>query len=141
MNQEPIVIESTLTATAKKVWEALTEPAKMKQWYFDIENFNAELGHEFQFVAGDDEKKYLHLCKITQVVPFEKLTYTWRYDGYLGSSIVTFELLDEGEQTRLKLTHEGLDSFPASNPDFAKENFVAGWNEIITSSLKGFLEK
>ena len=40
----------------------------------------------------------------------------------------------------LKLTHEGLDNFPAT-PDFAYENFVAGWNEIIGKLLKDYLEK
>jgi hypothetical protein len=46
-----------------------------------------------------------------------------------------------GPQTHLKLTHEGLETFPADNPDFAKGNFVEGWNWIIGTSLKEFLEK
>jgi len=25
-----------------------------------------------------------------------------------------------------KLTHEGIGTFPANNPDFKKENFIAG---------------
>jgi hypothetical protein len=33
-----------------------------------------------------------------------------------------------------------LETFPA-NPDFAKENFSKGWNQIIGTSLKEFLEK
>jgi hypothetical protein len=41
----------------------------------------------------------------------------------------------------LKLTHEGLETFPASNTDFAKENFVAGWTHIVGTSLKEFVEK
>jgi hypothetical protein len=46
------------------------------------------------------------------------------------------------EQTRLKLTHEGLESFPAAkNPDLAKGNFMQGWTEIVGSSLKAYLEK
>ena len=57
-----------------------------------------------------------------------------------GNSFVTFELFVEGSKTRLKLTHEGLDTFPKSNPDLAKENFVEGWTSIIGTSLKKFLE-
>ncbi len=54
---------------------------------------------------------------------------------------MTFELFAEVQATRLKLTHEGLETFPINNPDFAKENFVAGWTYIIGSSLKEFVEK
>ncbi len=85
--------------------------------------------------------RYLHLCKITEVIPRKKLQYSWRYDGYEGNSFVTFELFAEGNKTRLKLTHEGLETFPISNPDFAKENFVEGWTYLIGTSLKEFAEK
>jgi hypothetical protein len=56
-------------------------------------------------------------------------------------SIVTFELIPEGERTRLKLSHTELETFPESNPDFAKENFIAGWKEIIGTNLMAYLEK
>ena len=56
-------------------------------------------------------------------------------------SFITFELFEEGKTTRLKLTHEGLETFPQNNPDFAKDNFEQGWAYIVGTSLKGFLEK
>ena len=141
MNNEPFVIERTFNASAAKIWEALTVKEVMKQWYFDLEEFRPVIGFEFHFEGGHDHKKYLHLCKVTEVVPGKRLTYSWRYDGYEGNSFVTFELFEEGNKTRVKLTHAGLETFPASNPDLAKENFVAGWTEIIGTSLKDFLDK
>ena len=140
MANEPFVIERTFNAPVEKVWKAITDKDEMKQWYFDLADFKPEVGFEFQFEGGPDHKKYLHLCKVTEVLPQKKLTYSWRYDGYEGNSFVTFELFSEGEKTRLKLTHAGLETFPA-NPDFAKENFVAGWNHIIGKSLPEYLEK
>jgi len=113
----------------------------MKKWDFDLKEFKAEPGFEFQFERGTKEKSYLHLCKITEVIAEKKLRYSWRYDGYEGISFVTFELFPEGDKTILKLTHEGLESFPASNKDFAKENFVAGWTDIIGKNLPEYLEK
>jgi uncharacterized protein YndB with AHSA1/START domain len=113
----------------------------MKQWYFDLKEFKAEVGFEFQFLAGEEGKSYLHLCKIKEVIVNKKLTYSWRYDGFEGDSFVTFELYEEGNKTKLKLTHEGLETFPASNPDFARQNFVMGWTDIIGVSLKEFVEK
>ena len=140
MANEPFVIERTLNAPVETVWKAITDKNEMKQWYFDLREFKPEIGFEFQFEGGTENKKYLHLCKVTEIVPQKRLTYSWRYDGYEGNSYVTFELFSEGEKTRLKLTHAGLETFPA-NPDFAKENFVAGWNHIIGKSLPEYLEK
>jgi uncharacterized protein YndB with AHSA1/START domain len=135
----PIVIERTFKAPVSKVWKAITNKEEMKKWYFDLAEFKAEPGFEFQFEGGKDDRNYMHLCKVIEVIPGKKLTYSWRYDGYEGNSFVTFELFAEGEKTRLKLTHEGLETFPATNPDFAKENFVEGWNHIIGKSLPQYL--
>jgi hypothetical protein len=48
--------------------------------------------------------------------------------------------LGEGEKTRLKLTHLGLESFPHENPDFAAANFEKGWEDIIHKNLRGYGE-
>jgi uncharacterized protein YndB with AHSA1/START domain len=142
MSNEPFIIERVYNAPLKKVWSAITDKKEMKQWYFDLAAFKPEVGFEFQFYGeGHKGEKYLHLCKIMEVVPGKKLTYSWRYDGYQGNSFVSFELFEEGNKTRLKLTHKGLETFPANNPDFAKESFAGGWTHIIGTSLPAFLEK
>jgi len=138
---DPVIKEVLLSAPASKIWEAITSREQMKAWYFDLAEFKPEVGFEFQFEGGKDGKSYLHLCKITEVIPLKKLSYSWRYDGYPGTSLVTFEIFAEGNKTRLKLTHEGLESFGTDNPDFAKENFVEGWNQIVGESLKKYVEK
>ena len=139
---EPFVIERTYPAPVERVWNAITQPAEMKLWYFDLPDFKPEVGVEFQFMGGPTEdRQYKHLCKITEVIPKKKLAHSWRYEGYAGNTLVTFELFDEGTQTRLKLTHEGLETFPSDNPDLAKENFAKGWTMIIGTSLKEYLEK
>ena len=125
MANTPFVIERTFNAHISKVWKAITDKNEMKQWYFDLAEFKPEVGFEFQFKGGKDEyHQYLHLCKITEVAPEKMLTYSWRYDGYEGISYVTFELSSEGNNTRLKLTHKGLETFPTSNPDLPTENFA-----------------
>jgi uncharacterized protein YndB with AHSA1/START domain len=141
MNHEPLVIERTYNAPVEKVWKAITDKEQMKEWYFDIADFKAEKGFEFSFYGGDEKgERFLHLCRIMEVIPNKKLKHSWRYDGHEGDSFVTFELFDEDGKTRVKLTHEGLETFPAI-PSFAKKNFVAGWTQIIGTSLKDFVEK
>jgi uncharacterized protein YndB with AHSA1/START domain len=141
MKAAPVIQEVVINASAAEVWKAITDKNEMKHWYFDLDEFEPKVGFEFQFSGGSEEKQYLHLCKITEVIEGKKLAYNWRYDGYPGNSLVTFELFEEGKQTRLKLIHEGLETFPQDNPDFAKESFTAGWTEIIGTLLKQYLEK
>jgi uncharacterized protein YndB with AHSA1/START domain len=142
MNNQPIVIERTFNASPSRVWKAITDRDEMAKWYFDLAEFKAETGFKFQFYGGPSpERQYLHLCEITEVIIERKLSYCWRYDGYQGNTLVTFEILKrEDNSTLLRLTHTGIETFPEENPDFAKANFVEGWNEIVNTSLKEYLE-
>jgi uncharacterized protein YndB with AHSA1/START domain len=137
---DTVVIDRTFNAPVSKVWNAITDVDEMRQWYFDLKEFRPEVGFEFEFVVEHERMTYHHLCKVTEVIPQKKIAYTWRYKGHEGDSLVTFQLSADGEKTRLKLTHEGLDTFPKT-PAFARENFVEGWTALIGSSLKEFVEK
>lgn len=139
-NTQPLVVERTYDALPEQIWQAITNPEQMKQWYFDLPGFRAEAGYRFQFEGGPPDKVYLHLCEVTEVVPNRRLTYSWRYDGYEGNSFVTFALFPRGGKTLLRLTHKGLHTFPASNPDLAAGNFKAGWTDILGRSLTDFLK-
>ena len=141
MEAQPFVIEKTFDAPAGKIWKAITDKDEMELWYFDLQNFKPEVGFQFHFDGGSEKKTYRHNCTVTEAVTNEKLTYSWSYDGYPGMSYVTFELFEEGDKTRLKLTHSGLASFPQNSPDFAAESFAAGWTHIIGTSLAGYLKK
>ena len=140
MTHEPFVIERLLNAPVEKVWKAITDRDQMKQWYFDMPAFEPVVGFEFTFNGENEGRVFVHLCKITEVEVNKKLKHSWRYEGEQGNSFVTFELFAEGDKTRLKLTHEGLETFPPTK-DFAKSNFEAGWTHIIGKSLPNFLNK
>ena len=142
MENQAIVLQRLFNASCSKVWKAITDKNEMKSWYFDLFDFKPEVGFKFQFSGGPSpDVQYLHLCEVTQVIEEKKLTYSWRYDGYPGISFVTFELEPQGIKTLLTLTHRGLESFPEDKTDFAKHNFEQGWDHIINTALKGYLEK
>ncbi len=141
MKNEPFTIEPTYNAPVMQVWNALTNKDEMKQWYFDVPAFKPVVGCEFTFTGkGSKGEEYIHLCKVTEVIPGKKIAYTWQYEGYPGGSEVMFELFDEGSKTKLKLTHSGLETFAAGNPDFAKESFAGGWNHFVNNALPKYLE-
>ena len=142
MTDGPIITERVINVPIEKVWNAITSKEEMDNWYFKMDDFKPEVDFRFQF-SGEGRKgeKYIHLCEITEVVPMKKLSYTWRYEGIPGNSLVEFELSSEGDKTKLKLTHTGVETFATDNTDFAKDSFVQGWSEIIGKTLPGYLEK
>ena len=137
---DALVVERKLNAPVSRVWSALTDVDQMRQWYFDLKEFRPTVGFEFDFVVEHEGNRYHHLCKVTDVVPQKKIAYTWRYKGESGDSLVTFELSPEGEGTRLKLTHTGIDTFPKT-PAYARKNFETGWTQIVDSELRQFVER
>lgn len=141
MKHEPLVIERVFQSPVSRVWKAITETDQIRQWSFNMVEFRPEPGFEFKFEGGKDDIVFHHVCKVVEVIPEKKLSYSWRYEGYEGNSLVTIELFAEGVGTRLRLTHSGLETFPQDSTDFARENYQEGWNQIIGTSLKGFLEK
>ena len=141
MSTDPIIVERTFTIPVSKVWKAITDKDEMKAWYFDLVEFKAEEGFRFEFTGGPSpEKQYQHLCEVIEVIPNQKLVYSWRYEGHAGNSFVSFELFETGDQTLLRLSHSGIESFPEDNPDLAVGNFIKGWNDIVHKNLKGYLE-
>ena len=141
MKKESVLVERTFDAPINKVWSAISDNSELKKWYFDIEDFQPKVGFKFDFLAGSDDKKFLHLCEITAVEEEKTLAYTWRYDNYPGNSTVTWELKEVGDKTLLRLTHNGLETFAEAGPEFTKESFTGGWNYFMHDALKKYLEE
>jgi len=136
-----VKLERLLDARIEVVWQALIQKDEMKNWFFDLADFQADVGFTFQFVGGPSpERQYTHLCEVKEVIPQKKLSYSWRYEGYSGDSLVAFELVAQGSKTLLRFSHTGLDTFPADAPDLAAKNFAEGWNHIILKALPNYIE-
>ena len=141
--ETPYVIERVFDAPAIHVWKAITEAEVMRQWFFDLPDFSPKVGFVFRFEAlGACTQARVHLCEVTEVVVGKRLAYTWRYEGFEGDSLVTFEIMEEGvRKTRLRLTHAGLETFPFNKPGspLERKDFAGGWNYYIGAALYEFL--
>lgn len=141
MTNNDVFIDITLQAPLQKVWQAISDKEAMQKWYFDLPEFIPAIGYTFSFNGGPSEQEqYRHLCEVTESIPEQELAYSWRYDGYEGVSHIRFQLSAVNEATRLRFSHTGLDSFPKTEPNLAAKNFKIGWDAIITTSLKEFVE-
>ncbi len=137
-----VVVEEIYEASVESVWKALTDKDEMKKWYFDLSEFKPEVGFKFQFEGqGVKGTPYTHLCEVTEVILHKRLQYSWTYENLEGYSLVTFDLQEENNKTRVTLTHTGLETFPQDNPDFDAKNFEGGWTQLLTQLLKDYLAK
>jgi uncharacterized protein YndB with AHSA1/START domain len=142
LDAAPVVVERTYGASINAVWKAITEFDQMRQWYMPaLRAFEPKVGFETEFSVEHEGNKFPHIWKVTEVVPGKKIAYTWKFPGNPGESLATFELFPEGENTRLRLTHSGLETHDGrNNPALARKNFQWGWNEL-GNALEQFLQK
>lgn len=141
-NLEPIQLEISLEASIEKVWGALTKPALMRKWYFEnIPDFKPKEGFETRFKIQNGDRTFTHLWKITEVIPFKKISYTWKFEEYPGESISIFSLTEKNDTTTLNLESHILKPFPTAIPEFKRESGEAGWDYLINKNLVQFLRK
>lgn len=140
--ETPIIVEQVFNTSAENVWNAITVLDEMKQWFFNnIESFEPKIGFKTRFVVQVEDRIFPHLWKLTEVIPMKKISYEWRFEGYSGSGISSFELMGKENQTKLRLTFTVIEKFPSDIPEFKRESGVKGWNYFIKESLKQYLEK
>lgn len=136
----PIIVEATYPTSTQKVWFAITELNQLQKWFFpQIPQFKAKEGFETQFVVENEGRTFTHLWKIVEVVPLKKIKYNWRYKEWEGDSFVTFELFEEGDDTRLRLSTEVIADFPSDIPEFKRDSGVQGWEYFLQNSLQAYL--
>lgn len=85
------------------------------------------------------QRNFIHVWKIVEVQPYRKLSIAWKYQNYPGDSLVTFELFQEKGITKLRLTHEILESFPQDIAEFTRQSGVEGWKYFINKRFKDYL--
>jgi len=138
---KPIIVEQLFKATTKEVWNAITLPEHMRQWFFDnIPAFEAVVGFQTEFSVQSGNRNFKHLWKIMEVEANRKIKYHWSYAEYDGVGFVTFELIEMNKQTLLRLTNEGLETFPEEVPEFSRASCIGGWEYFIQQNLKAYLE-
>ena len=96
------------------VWEYLTNPELMELWLMK-NNFSPVVGTDFQFRTNPIPSldfDGIFYCKVLEVVPFEKLSYSWRSGPGEGKitldSVVVWKLQPTDKGTELFLEHSGF---------------------------------
>ncbi len=115
----------------QKVWEYLTKPELIEQCLMTT-NFQPIVGHKFSFshsVKNKSDYDGITHCKVLEVNPFTRLSYTWNgkmLDGIrVFNSKVVWILIPKENGTELQLQHTGF-----THPDDVIAH-GSGWNNCV----------
>lgn len=128
-NGEPIRLERLLSAPVEDVFDAMTDPARMADWFSAVGHAEVEtdpvVGGRLQVVMVDGDVRIEHQGEFLEVRRPSRLVFTWR-SRYTDdrATVVTVELSDEGGKTRLVLEHDGLSRD-------ARASHEGGWSAIL----------
>jgi len=139
--EAPVIAEQLFNKTRAQVWQAITDIDQMVLWYFDnIPAFKAEVGFTTRFNVKAPSRDFLHIWKVTEVIPQQKITYNWTFKDCKGSADTSFELFEQDNKTLLRLTNNVIEDFDDKIPEFKRESCQAGWNYFINDRLKSFFK-
>jgi uncharacterized protein YndB with AHSA1/START domain len=96
------------------VWEYLTNAELMGLWLMK-NDFQPIIGHDFQFRTGPIPSLTFDgicYCKVLEIVPFKKLSYSWKGGPGEGritlDTLVVWKLEPKDKGTELFLEHSGF---------------------------------
>jgi uncharacterized protein YndB with AHSA1/START domain len=104
-----IRVERIFNASRERVWQALTDPARIAQWWspsgtqLEIERFEPHRGGWWRFVERQGDGSTGFGGRYREVTAPERLVYSFEWDGMPGHVMihtVTLEAIDV-EQTRM----------------------------------------
>ncbi len=122
MTDDPIQVERRVAAPPSEVYRYLTESSCWQRWQGVEAPVEAEPGGGLRLLMGDGT---VASGRFVELVTNRRVVFTWGWrEGTFGvtpgSSTVEIDLVPDGADTLIRLTHRGL-------PDAAREPHSAGW--------------
>ena len=137
----PITVYHDFHLDSKRMWQLITEPEHMRQWFFEqIPDFKAEVGFNTCFDISNESRVFPHNWTINEVIPESKLIINWNYPNYKGDSDVIFDIEPLSEGCRLTVTTLVLEDYPDDIPEFKRESCLGGWNYFIKERLPKYID-
>jgi uncharacterized protein YndB with AHSA1/START domain len=114
---ETVILEITINAPAKRIFEALTDPAQRKEWWgiegrfqaTDVES-DLRVGGKWRMSGTGFGRPFTIRGEYRTIEPPHVLAFTWLPDWQQGATetLVRFDLTERDGFTTVRLTHSGL---------------------------------
>jgi uncharacterized protein YndB with AHSA1/START domain len=130
-----------IDASPQRVWQAITDPAQLEQWYapgcpWEIPALQA--GATVKFHNTDTD---IQLATIEVLEPLREFTLRWQLDPmHPGLTLSnSFRLEPENGRTRVTISQAGYDSLPEDMRQEQLDQDAAAYAAIV-ESLQNYLE-
>ena len=138
---DQLTTTTRINAPIDRVWEALTSPALIKQWFFGVDTESDwTVGSDLVHTGEYQGKPYVDKGEILELEPPRRLVHThWsdvsgKPDAPEHYQVVAWDLAERDDGTELTITEENLPSEDAARTS------EAAWAAALTS-LKEQLER
>ena len=137
--------ERIFNASRERVWRAMTDPALVAQWWgrgntLVIERLEVERGGHWRFVEHSDHGAHGFEGRFREVVPLERMSQTFEWDGMPGyPAVQTLTLEDLGDgRTRVVgtttfFTREERDGMLHSGMEGGMNESYAALDRVLAS--------
>lgn len=149
-DQDAVIAEIQIAAPPDRVFEALSDPGQLKQWFTSDEcpvkfwEFDPRVDGAYRYESESTDivvngvKEFQCHGHIAEFDPPKLLAYTWFanwHDDKTARTVVRWELSPHNHGTHVKVTHSGLANLPVSRNDYS-----GGWPGVV-ENLKRFTEQ
>jgi uncharacterized protein YndB with AHSA1/START domain len=132
---------TTISAPASRVWDALTNPELIKQYFFGTQAISDwKEGSPLNFKGEWNGKEYFDKGTILKSEPFKLFQYTYLSsfsnlpDAPENYANISYELEEENDETTLTIKQENVAD------EEARKHSEENWNSVL-QNLKDLLEK
>jgi len=122
--------ELFVKAPRETVWRHFEDPDLLAAWLMR-NSFSGRVGQPFQFFArpSNDWDGVLH-CRLVEFEPPRKVSYTWDANDIQGETLVTIELHEEDDGTRIRLIHANFEKATLDVATIVRRH-DAGWTDHL----------
>lgn len=140
MEYESIEREIHVDASPEVVFEVVSRPEHLKEWWPDEADFEPEVGAagRITFHGSTPGEGNVVSIMVIEVQPPHRFSFRWDYEvgavpGPGDSMLVTFDLEPSGDGTRVRMTETGFRErgWEAAVLEQSYQDHVQGWGYFI----------
>jgi uncharacterized protein YndB with AHSA1/START domain len=130
--------ELYIEATPEIVFEVVSDPAHVQQWWPDEARYEAVAGSTGEILFARDDGEKVEAFTVVQVDPPHRFSFRWTHpageEAAGGNSlVVTFELVAQGEGTLVRFRETGFRErgWEAAVLEATYQDHVHGWDYFL----------
>ena len=126
--------ERIFNAPRERVWRAMTDPALVAQWWgrgnkLVVERLEVERGGHWRFVEHSDHGAHGFEGRFREVVPLERMSQTFEWDGMPGYPAVQTLTLEDLGDGRTRVVGTTMFFTPEERDGMVHSGMEGGMNE------------